>query len=324
MQHDITSSAAPGGDKPLPKFIRRSLVALSINDPRLTEKASACEADAIVLQFDKLSGSDWQQELRARMPAAIHSAARAGAEVFVRIARNAAIAELDAAVFSGLTGIVLTGVSGSAEVRQVCDHLARIEERRGIARNCLEISIDVDNPAAVWHSLDIARASPRFGMLIVNEQALCVSLGMQTQPQLAFDPLEYIKSQLITVALAAGGQAVGMSYPLGLTGQQVEDATLKKAVRRARDTGFKGAMCPHVSWVAACNVGFRPSDDEAAYYRKVIEVFAEGLKRGMASVPLDGKMVDVPVDVRAKLYLQWANRAAARDAEKARARAASS
>jgi citrate lyase beta subunit len=94
---------------------------------------------------------------------------------------------------------------------------------------------------------------------------------------------------------------------------------LTKAVRRARDTGFKGACCPHVSWVRACNEGFRPSAEEAAYYVKVIDVFAEGLKRGMASVPLEGKMVDVPVDLRAKLYLRWAQRAQARDEEKVRA-----
>jgi citrate lyase beta subunit len=116
--------------------------------------------------------------------------------------------------------------------------------------------------------------------------------------------LEYIKSQLITVATSVGAQALGMSYPLGLTQNPVDGETLTRAVRRARDTGFQGAVCPHVSWVKSCNDGFRPSADEAAYYTKVIEVFAEGLKRGMASVPLDGKMIDVPVDLRAKLYLK--------------------
>ena len=39
------------------------------------------------------------------------------------------------------------------------------------------------------------------------------------------------------------------------------------------------------------------------------EVFAEGLKRGRASVPIDGKRSDVPVDVRARIYLEWAKRA---------------
>ena len=136
---------------------------------------------------------------------------------------------------------------------------------------------------------------------------------------LDFEPLEYIKSQLITVAASVGGQAQGMSYPLSLTQKEVGADELAKAVRRARDNGFKGAVCPHASWIKVCNEGFRPGSEEIAYYRKVREVFADGLKRGMASVPIDGKMIDVPVDLRAKLYLEWADRAQARDAEKAQA-----
>ena len=119
--------------------------------------------------------------------------------------------------------------------------------------------------------------------------------------------------------LFRSGQAMGMSYPLGLTEAAADEDSVKKAVRRARDTGFKGAVCAHASWVKACNEGFQPTAEEAAYYVKVIEVFAEGIKRGMASVPIDGKMIDVPVDLRAKLYLKWANRARARDAAKEQA-----
>jgi citrate lyase subunit beta/citryl-CoA lyase len=155
--------------------------------------------------------------------------------------------------------------------------------------------------------------------LTVNERALSADLGMSREPHADFEPLEYIKSQIITVATSIGGQAQGMSYPLSLTQDEVSEDAMKKAVRRARDAGFKGAVCPHVSWIKACNEGFGPSPEEAAYYVKVREVFAEGLKRGMASVPIDGKMIDVPVDVRARLYLEWANRAKARDEEKARA-----
>ena len=142
---------------------------------------------------------------------------------------------------------------------------------------------------------------------------------MHAEPVLEFEPLEYIKSQLITVATSVGGQAQGMSYPLESDAGEAGEEELRKAVRRARDTGFKGAVCPHASWIKVCNEGFRPSADEAAYYVRVSEVFAEGLKRGMASVPMDGKMIDVPVDLRAKLYLEWADRAQARDEEKARA-----
>lgn len=312
---DATQSAA--GEKPMPKYIRRSLLALAANNPQLEEKAFASWADAIVLDLVKQPGLDWQADLRSRMPAAIHAAARGGAEVFVRIGRESAAAELDAAVFAGIAGIVLKGVTGPADIEAVAQHLHALESSRGISSGMLEIAVEVDNAAAVWHALEIARASARFGCFLLDEQALCRDLGMQSTPQLEFDPLEYIKSQLITVATSVGGQALGMSYPLGLTQAEADDESLKKAVRRARDTGFKGALCPHPSWIPACNQGFRPSAEEAAYYVKVIEVFAEGIKRGMASVPLDGKMIDVPVDLRAKLYLEWDRRAKARDEVKA-------
>ena len=313
----------PPGEKPTPKYIRRSLLPLSIDDPKLGDKAYAAWADAVILDAPKQPGRDWQEDLKARLPAAIHAAGRGGAEVFVRVGRDALLAELDAVVFTGLAGVVLKGVQGPDDVVAASRRLATLEASRGLAAGSLEIDVEVDTAAAVWHALEIARASPRFGLFLLDEPALCRALGMQASPNLDFDPLEYIKSQLITVATSVGGQAVGMSYPLGLTQEEARqganDDAVKKAVRRARDTGFKGAICPHASWVAACNEGFRPSTEEATYYKKVIEVFAEGLRRGMASVPIDGKMIDVPVDVRAKRYLLWANRAQARDDAKTQA-----
>ena len=304
-----------------PKYIRRSILPLAIDDPQLGDKAYASWADAIVLDLAKRPGADWQADLKSRMPAAIHAAARGGGEVFVRIDAEAAQAEIEATIFSGVSGIVMKGVKGAGDISKASRSLASLEESRGIARGSLEIDVEVDNAAAVWHALEIARASDRFGIFLVNEHALSKNLGMTTEPALDFEPLEYIKGQLITVATSVGGQALGMSYPLSLTQKELGDEEFRKAVRRARDTGFKGAVCPHVSWIKACNEGFRPSSDEAANYRKIREVFAEGLKRGMASVPMDGKMIDVPVDVRAMLYLEWADRAKARDDEKAKAHA---
>jgi len=253
------------------------------------------------------------------MPAAIHAASRGGAEVFVRIDSDSAAAELEAIVFAGLTGVVLRGASKAAHVEKACERLAALEESRGIPRGTLEIDVEITTAAGVWNVLAIARASERFGTFMVNERELSRNLGMSMEAVAEFEPLEYIKSQLITVATSVGGQALGMSYPLSLTQENIGEAELKKAVRRARDTGFKGAVCPHPSWIKVCNEGFRPSGEETAYYVKVRELFAEGLKRGMASVPIDGKMIDVPVDVRARLYLDWARRAEARDEEKRRA-----
>jgi citrate lyase beta subunit len=319
MNSSSHAGPAASRERPMPKYIRRSMLALSIDDPHLEAKAFASWADAIVLDFTKPAGLDWQAAVRSRIPAAVGAAARGGAEVFVRVNADVAHAELDAVVFLGIGGVLLKQVRCAQDIARVAECLPELESARGVASGSIEIDVEIDNAAAVWHALDIARASDRFGTFVLNEPALCAALGMQTRPGLDFDPLDYVKSQLITVATSVGGQALGMSYPLGLTQARAGEEALRAAVRRARDTGFKGALCPDATWVAACNEGFRPSAEEAAYYEKVIEVFAEGLARGMASVPLDGKMIDVPVDLRAKVYLAWANRAKARDEQKAAA-----
>ena len=305
------------GERPIPTHVRRSVYVLSIDDAALSDKAYASWADAIVLDVARKPGADWQQDLKSRIHAAIHAAARGGAEVFVRVSGFAA--ELDAVVFDGLTGIVLRGVDNAERVAKANDRIAALEEERGIGAGSLEIDVEITTAAGVWNALEIARATPRFGTFTIDERALSRSLGMTTDPYDKFEPLEYVKSQIITVAISAGGQAQGMSYPLSMTQQEADAATVANAVRRARDTGFKGAVCAHASWIKACNEGFRPSPEETAYYVRVREVFAEGLKRGMASVPIDGKMIDVPVDIRARLYLDWAARAKARDDAKARA-----
>src|SRR5687768_13688915 len=224
-----------------PKYIRRSLFPLSMDDPQLGDKARASGADAIILDFAKKRGGDWQEDLKSRMPAAIHAAARGGAEVFVRIDASMAPAELESTVFSGISGVLLKGVNGPGDIEKASRSLDALENRRGIAQGSLEIDVEVDTAAAVWHSVEIARASPRFGTFTANERELSRNLGMTTEPALDFEPLEYIKLQLIAVATSVGGQALGMSYPLSLTHKQAGEDELKKAVRRARDAGFKGA-----------------------------------------------------------------------------------
>jgi len=303
----------------MPPYIRRSLIALSIDDPKLADKAFDSWADAIVLDIVKHSAQDWQQTLKAQMPAAIAAASRGGAEVFVRLNAQTAYAELDATVFAGLAGVVLVGVADATELVLASAKLDTLELERGILQGSLEIDLEITTAQGVWNSLEIARASSRVGTLTISEHALYQNLDIPFVSTLEVEPIEFIKGQIITVATSVNGQAQGMSYPLCVTQKEVDEATLKKAILRARDTGFKGALCTHLSWVKHCYEGFRPSADEVEYYKEVRVVFAEGLKRGLASVPLNGKMIDVPVDLRAEVYLEWADRVALRDQQKIQA-----
>ena len=47
------------GEKPMPKYIRRSLLALSLDDAKLAEKAFSAWADAIILDFARKQDRNW-------------------------------------------------------------------------------------------------------------------------------------------------------------------------------------------------------------------------------------------------------------------------
>jgi citrate lyase subunit beta/citryl-CoA lyase len=75
--------------------------------------------------------------------------------------------------------------------------------------------------------------------------------------------------------------------------------------------------------VPILNEGFSPDPAKVEQARRVIEVYAEAEAQGRASVALDGKMIDIPVVVRAERLIARAERIAAMEARKQAALAAS-
>jgi citrate lyase subunit beta/citryl-CoA lyase len=75
-------------------------------------------------------------------------------------------------------------------------------------------------------------------------------------------------------------------------------------VRRSRRFGFDGAGCIHPGQVTIVNEEYSPSPDEVAYAKKIIRMNDETAKSGRGSFALDGKMIDVPIIVRAQKLLK--------------------
>lgn len=302
----------------MPKLIRRSLLPVDMSDMSIPEQALRAKSDVLILNLETVPQQRRSALGQSEMLGVITLAASNGAEVFIQVQRDTVDMDLEIATWPGLRGIFLPGVECAEEIQEVSKHLGDLEHRRGIREGSLRIDAEIGTALGVRNSLDIARSSARLVALSVGETSLYQDLQLDIEAYLDKDPLRFIKGQIIVNARAAGVQAQGMSYPLSITLEEGEEPVLKQAVRRARDTGFKGAICPHISWVTICNEGFRPSEEEIAYYKKAREVFADGVRRGLASVPLDGKMIDVPVDRRAKAFLEWGEQCAKRDEEKAR------
>ncbi|MBI3327844.1 MAG: hypothetical protein HYZ81_14230 [Nitrospinae bacterium] len=298
-------------------FIRRSNLMVPITVKRFVQNAWRHHADAVTLDLEDGVHPSHKVEARASVKEAIPLAGYGGAEVFVRVNKAYLGADLEAAVWPGLTGIMLPRIERANEVREAAALLEELERIRGIERGSLQLIILLTSALGVWNVREIISTNSRVTQVALGESDLCRTLAIE--PTDADDPFVYARGRLVIEGIAAQVQPVGMAFPLGLVPRLLPRDEVLRLATIGKNLGFKGAICPHPSWVEPLNVAFTPTPEQVAYYIKVREVFAEGVARGTAAVPLDGKMIDVPVDEWAKAVLQLATLCKARDAAKQRA-----
>jgi citrate lyase subunit beta/citryl-CoA lyase len=299
-------------------LVRRSVLMVPLLDDAAVASSWRHNADAVAMDLSAIPVLD-RPAARASLPDAVMRARRGGAEVLVRIDREVAYADIKAVARPGLTGVMLSNAETARDVEEIDAMLAEREREEGIPPGQLEIMLLLDTARGVWNVRQLVRASARIAAVAIDEVRLCRALDIV--PSLEFDALSFSRGRVIVETLAAVRLPLGIGHPLGALPEAVDDdAELLPVANRARNTGFKGAVCPSPSWVAACNAAFTPSDEQVAYYRAVREAFAQGVARGTAAVPFPGgRMIDVPVDERAKLVIEWWERCERRDAEKAAA-----
>jgi citrate lyase subunit beta/citryl-CoA lyase len=299
------------------QFVRRSNLMVPITVQRFVNNAWGHSADAITLDLEDGVQRTQKGAVRSHVKEAISLASRGCAEVFVRVNKPYLSADIDAAVWPGLTGIMLPKVESAAEVSEAASMLDRLERHRGLDIGALQLIVLLESALGVWNIRDIVTASPRVTQVGLGESDLCQNLGITATEE--DDPFVYARGRVVIEGIAADVQPIGMAFPLSLTPRLLPQNDLLRLATMARNLGFKGAICPHPSWIEPVNAAFSPTPEQVSYYTRVREVFAEGVARGTAAVPLDGKMIDVPVDEWAKAVLHLAALCKTRDEAKQRA-----
>ncbi len=289
-------------------LVRRSNLLVPAGDATKVADAWRHHADAVTLNVEDAP------DARVQIKASIAVAAKGGAEVFVRIGKVDVRADLKAAAWPGLCGIMLPCVESAAEVAQANDIVAELERERGIAAGALQFILMLESARGVWEIRPIIKAGPRVTQVALDESKLAADLGAAPLPEL--DPFEYARGRLAVEATAAKVAAVGMAYPLSVYPRELPRANIHELATKAKNLGMKGVICPYASWVAPVNAAFTPTPDLVEWNRRVRVAFADGVTAGTAAVPLNGKMIDVPVDEWAIVVLAMAEACTARDGQK--------
>ncbi len=197
------------------RFVRRSNLMVPMTVQRFVNEAWRHGADAITLDLEDGVPRTQKNAVRAYLKEAISQASRGGAEVFVRVNKPYLRADIEAAVWPDLTGIMLPKVESAAEVFEAAGLLDHLERRRGLDIGSLQLIVLLESALGVWNIRDIVTANPRVSQVGLGESDLCQNLGITATEE--DDPFVYARGHLVIEGIAAGVQPIGMAFPLSLT-----------------------------------------------------------------------------------------------------------
>jgi citrate lyase subunit beta/citryl-CoA lyase len=297
--------------------VRRSWLMVPCDDAAQVEQATAA-ADVIVLDLMEFVSEGAKPVAREHLPETIAALARGDAEVFVQIDKELLYADLAAAVWPGISGILIPHLESPREVREADSLLTQLEDKRGFRPGTLQVVAVLDTAKGNYHCLDIIRASRRVWGVTLARTDLVMDLRPEPSDEIHLMP--YLMQRLITLANAAGVAPLGAWWRAPARGLLASPDDTYSAAVRGRRIGFKGALCLRPDQVEPLHRGFSPSGGEREAARELIAAYEAGTNHETAVIRLQDRIVDLPAVAQARQLLADADACAQRDAEKAQVR----
>lgn len=276
----------------------RSLLYVPANVGKFIDGAAKRGADAIILDLEDAVPAAERAGARRILREAARTVAAGGADVVVRVNRpwRQTMLDLEAAVWPEIQALALTKVDSADHVRLVDEVVSELEAERGMAHGTIRFDVMIETAAAWFRMGEIANASPRNVAMVLGGEDFALDVGMLPTAEAYFMPKQ-------TLAIAARSAGI---MPLGFIGTVADYKDLegfRETVIRSRALGFMGASVVHPAQIPILNEHFAPSATEVAQAERIVAAYAEATAAGRGSIAVDGKMIDVPVVVRAEALL---------------------
>ena len=287
--------------------ILRSILFVPAIVERFVARAPDTGTDVICLDIEDSVPPAEKANARELAARAIDSLSASGRQLlFVRVnGLPTGLLEDDllAIVRPGLDGIVLSKTDSAETVRRVDHYLTILERRQEMERGAVAILPLVESAEAILNAKEIAAASSRLVALSLGAEDLAVDMGLQRTA--GAREIEWPRAQLAVAAIANGLIAIDTPEP-----DYTDLEHLERDSAFARSLGFRGKYCIHPGQVEIVNRVFSPSDEEIAEARDIVRLLEdEGIAKGRAAIPVNGKMIDTPIYWQAKRLLAWADAA---------------
>ena len=263
----------------------RSFLFVPANRPERFDKAVRSGADAVIIDLEDSVPPSEKAAAREALAGRWEAIASDGLPVLLRInALGGAGHGADLGVIGRLPGLAAVMVPKAESTAALSDLYAQL----GIPLLPL-----VETVAGLEAVKGVA-AAQGVVRLVIGQIDFMADAGIdcdETESELL--PLRFA----VAVATRSANLAPAVD---GVTVHTDDEHRLREDTLRSRRFGFSGKLCIHPRQVSVVHAAFAPSADELAWAHRVVD--ADAAASG-AAVQLDGRMVDLPVVLRARRTL---------------------
>lgn len=272
--------------------------------PDLFGKALSSEADAISIDLEDSVAESRKQEARANVGDFLRSAEVLASAKLIIVRVNAIgtphfEADVAAIAQPALAMLNLPKPESAADIHAAAAMLERAEAANGLARQ-MEILANIETPKALRCAAEIASAHARVAGLQLGYGDLFEPLGIERRDT------QNVHAAMFAMRIAAGEAGV-FAYDGAFANVQDSEGYRAEAAM-ARRLGYMGKSCVHPSQIALANEVFRPSEEDIAFARRVLDAVQHAHARRVGAFTVEGKMIDLPFIRRAEAIVAVAEK----------------
>ena len=277
--------------KPTPKNkARRTRLYVPGNNPRMITPAGIYGSDCIIFDLEDSVPVHQKDAARYLVKNALRDLDFGNSELWVRINKDDIEKDLSQILQGSPQGICIPKVENSEDIYT-------IEKMMPGSSGQIKFMPIIESARGIINAPQIATASKRIVALAFGAEDLTHDLGGER----SWGTLAYSRGALVLAAKASGIQALDTIYP-----DTRDERGLREETKKIRAMGFDGKGVIHPDQIPPIHDCFTPSTQEIKDAQAIIKALQEAKKKGLGVASLEGKMIDEPVERKAKKILSLA------------------
>ena len=193
---------------------------------------------------------------------------------------------------------MLPKAESAVQINCVDWFISQLERQGEIPCGQVNMMAIIETAGGVDHATEIAEAGERLTSLAFGAVDFTLDIGTN----LSGDGRELFYARSRVVIACRGRKSTATDRYCLSDFRNLEG--LRNECKLAKCLGYQGKMIIHPCQIDVVHEVFSPSPDEVDYARRVVEAFDDAERNGLASINLDGKMIDYPVMKRARHLLE--------------------